>query len=151
MVTCISRSPEETLALGRRWGEQAPAGWLVGLSGDLGSGKTLLVQGLARGLGLRDRILSPTFVLAAVYTGGRLPLAHLDLYRLEDPRALARAGLEEYLLAPAGVVVVEWFERWLDAGLPVSTGPLRRVWLEGVSESERRICHEDFGPRVFES
>ncbi len=138
------------LALGRRWGERAPAGWLVGLSGDLGSGKTLLVQGLARGLGLRERILSPTFVLAAEYTGGRLPLVHLDLHRLEDPVALARAGLEDYLLSPQGVVVVEWFERWVDAGLPVGEGPLRRVWLEVISESGRRIRYEDFGPRIFE-
>lgn len=132
--------------MGQSWGEEAPAGWLVGLSGDLGSGKTLLVQGLARGLGIREPVLSPTFVLAAEYTGGRLPLTHLDLYRLEDPGALARAGLEDYLLAPAGVVVVEWFERWLEAGLPVSPGPRRRVWLEVLGERERRIRYEDTGP-----
>lgn len=145
MVTLISRSPEETLALGRVWGEGVQPGWVIGLTGDLGTGKTQLVKGLAQGLGITARVHSPTFVLVNEYPGGRLPLAHLDLYRLPDATALRSAGLEDYLLAPAGVVVVEWFDHWLAAGLPLGTGPLRRVRLEVVSHTVRRIVYEDSG------
>lgn len=145
MATFISRSPEETRALGRLWGEMARPGWVIGLEGDLGSGKTQLVKGLALGLGCPARVHSPTFALVHEYPGGRLPLVHLDLYRLADAAALRSAGIEEYLFAPAGVVVVEWFDRWLSAGLPSVAGPLRRVWIEVVSETERRIVYEDSG------
>lgn len=145
MVTLISRSPDETLALGRAWGESARPGWVIGLTGDLGAGKTQLVKGLALGLGITARVHSPTFVLVNEYPGGRLPLAHLDLYRLPGAAALHSAGLEDYLLAPAGVVVVEWFDHWLAAGLPLGTGPLRRVTLEVMSDTTRRITYEDSG------
>lgn len=145
MATFISRSPEETQALGRLWGETARPGWVIGLEGDLGSGKTQLVKGLALGLGCPARVHSPTFALVHEYPGGRLPLVHLDLYRLTGAVALRSAGLEEYLFAPAGVVVVEWFDRWWAAGLPGVAGSLRRVWIEVVSETERRIVYEDSG------
>jgi tRNA threonylcarbamoyladenosine biosynthesis protein TsaE len=145
MVTLISRSPDQTLALGRVWGESALPGWIIGLTGDLGAGKTQLVKGLAQGLGITARVHSPTFVLVNEYPGGRLPLAHLDLYRLHAAAVLRSAGLEDYLLAPAGVVVVEWFDHWLAAGLPLGTGPLRRATLEVVSDSVRRIMYEDSG------
>lgn len=145
MATFISRSPEETRALGRQWGATARPGWVIGLEGELGSGKTQLVKGLALGLGCSARVHSPTFALVHEYPGGRLPLVHLDLYRLSGAAALRSAGLEEYLFAPAGVVVVEWFDRWLTAGLPGVTGLLRRVWIEVVSETERRIVYEDSG------
>lgn len=145
MATLISRSPEETLALGRAWGEGATPGWIVGLSGDLGAGKTQLVKGIALGLGVTARVHSPTFAIVCEYADGRLPLAHLDLYRLETAAALRSAGLEDYLLAPRGVVVVEWFERWLDHGLPVDAACLRRVQIETVNANERRICYDDTG------
>jgi tRNA threonylcarbamoyladenosine biosynthesis protein TsaE len=118
---------------------------VIGLEGDLGSGKTQLVKGLALGLECPARVHSPTFALVHEYPGGRLPLVHLDLYRLAGADALRSAGIEEYLFAPAGVVVVEWFDRWLAAGLPGVAGPLRRVWIEVVSETERRIVYEDSG------
>lgn len=146
MVTLISRSPEETLALGRQWGEVARAGWVIGLHGDLGSGKTQLVKGLALGLGCPARVHSPTFALVHEYSGGRLPLVHLDLYRLTGAAALRSAGLEDYLLTPPGVVVVEWFDHWVEAQMPLGTGPLRQVWFEVLSETERRIRYEDSGP-----
>jgi len=92
MVTCISRSPEETLALGEAWGRAAEPGWIIGLTGELGSGKTQLIKGLARGLGITVPVLSPTFVLVHEYLGGRLPLFHLDLYRLETLEQIV-AGL----------------------------------------------------------
>lgn len=145
MVTHISQSPEETLALGESWGRTAPARWIVGLSGDLGAGKTQLVKGLARGLGVSARVHSPTFAILHEYGGGRLPLAHLDLYRFETAAQLLSAGVEEELLAPRGVVVVEWFERWAEAGLPLGSVAMRRVMLTVLDEARRRIEYEDIG------
>ncbi len=117
MATCISRSPEDTAALGEAWGRAATAGCIIGLSGALGAGKTQLVKGLARGLGVGDRVHSPTFTLVNLYGGGRLPLIHLDLYRLETAAQIVAAGLEEFLRDPAGVVVIEWAERWFGCGV----------------------------------
>lgn len=151
MVTCISRSPEETQALGEAWGRTARAGWVIGLTGDLGAGKTQLVKGLARGLGIAARVLSPTFTLMHAYEGGRLPLFHLDLYRLETREQILAAGLEPCLWQPPGVTVVEWAERWFDPAAPDASDDaprpplLRRVWFESLGEHERRITYEDSG------
>src|SRR5712692_4248590 len=111
MATIISHSPAETEALGETWGRAAQEGLVIGLSGDLGAGKTQLVKGLARGLGITARVHSPTFALINVYPGGRLTLFHLDLYRLETREQILAVGLVEYL-EPAGVTVIEWAERW---------------------------------------
>src|SRR6185295_127395 len=113
MVTFISKSPEETIALGEKWGQDAKSGWLIGLRGDLGAGKTQLVKGLARGLGVQVRVHSPSFALVNEYSDGRLTLFHLDLYRLENAEQIVGAGLDEYLLKPRGITVVEWIDRWL--------------------------------------
>src|SRR3989440_4206609 len=111
MVTRISHSPEETAAIGQEWAGEAQTGWVIGLSGDLGAGKTELVKGLAKGLGIESGVHSPTFSLINIYGGGRLTLFHIDLYRLETEREIDAAGLEEYL-TPDGVTVIEWAERW---------------------------------------
>jgi tRNA threonylcarbamoyladenosine biosynthesis protein TsaE len=121
MATCISHSPEETEALGQAWGRAAQKGWVVGLSGDLGAGKTQLVKGLARGLGISQRVHSPSFALLNIYDGGRLALFHLDLYRLETLGQIIGAGLEEYLQT-SGVTVIEWAERWFSKPSPASNG-----------------------------
>lgn len=148
MATFISHSPAETEALGEAWGRAAQSGWVLGLQGDLGAGKTRLVQGFARGLGFPGRVHSPTFALLNHYAGGRLPLFHLDLYRLDTPAQIVGAGLEEYLHAPAGVAIVEWIDRWLpmlaNGSAAIAPGVrLRHVRLETLSESERRITYED--------
>src|SRR5262245_2978650 len=114
MATFISHSPEETSALGQQWGREAKPGWVIGLSGDLGAGKTQLVKGIALGLGIATRIQSPTFALVNEHSGGRLPLAHLDLYRLDTSEQIIGAGLEDYFYKPPGVAVIEWCERWPD-------------------------------------
>lgn len=106
----ISTSPEETRRLGMRLGEFALAGDLYCLEGDLGSGKTCLVQGLGRGLGIAEPIHSPTFILANEHRGGRLPLFHLDVYRVRGPDEAIGFGLEDYM-EDAGVCVVEWAEK----------------------------------------
>jgi len=142
MATFISHSPGETFALGEEWGRAAKSGWVIGLTGDLGAGKTQLVKGIARGLGIQARIQSPTFALVNEYKDGRLPLAHLDLYRLDTPAQVIGAGLEEYLHHPPGVVVVEWCERW--PGLNPKS-PVRRVRITQLTESSREITYEDSG------
>ena len=143
MATHISKSPEETFALGEQWGRAAQRGWVIGLSGDLGAGKTQLVKGLAHGLGVTARVHSPTFGLINEYGGGRLRLFHLDLYRLNSREEVFDAGLEEYLTNPDGIAVVEWIERWGES--PNLPGLTRLVRLETLSEQERCITYEDSG------
>ena len=142
---------DATEALGEALAPLLVAGDVLILSGDLGAGKTQLVKGLARGLGITEGVRSPTFLLVNIYAGGRLPLFHLDLYRLDTPEQIIAAGLEEYL-RPDGVTVIEWAERWPDATSPHSThhaprnspGPrLRRVQMDVLGENERRITYED--------
>ncbi len=141
MATLISHSPAETEQLGEQWGRAAASGWVLGLTGDLGAGKTQLVKGLARGLGVTHRVHSPTFTLVNIYEGGRLTLFHLDLYRLETPQQIQGAGLEEYL-RPAGVAVIEWAERWPEAR---QVPNWRWVTIETLSDTDRRITYEDSG------
>ena len=149
MATCISHNPEETLALGETWGRAAVSGLVIGLSGDLGAGKTQLAKGVARGLGVTSRVHSPTFTLVNQYEGGRLPLFHVDLYRLETPDQIIAAGLEEYF-HPDGVAVIEWPERWLGPGQDFKSQisnfrmNFRQVTIEVLNETERRITYEDF-------
>jgi tRNA threonylcarbamoyladenosine biosynthesis protein TsaE len=135
--------------LGEEWGIAAKAPWIIGLTGELGAGKTQLVKGIARGLRITTRVHSPTFTLVNEYRGGRLPLFHLDLYRLETAEQIIRAGLEEYFYRPSGIAVIEWAERWPELGHGSISGPYRpdylRVRIESLSENEREICYEDFG------
>lgn len=146
MATLISHSPDETALLGETWAREASAGWVMGLTGDLGAGKTQFVKGFARGLGVTERVHSPTFALAIEYHGGRLPLFHLDLYRLEHAQAVFTAGLEEYFYQRNGVTIVEWAERALPHGAGGYPGiRYRRVLIESIGESERKITYEDFG------
>jgi tRNA threonylcarbamoyladenosine biosynthesis protein TsaE len=144
MATLISHSPDETARLGEEWGRAAHRGWIIGLSGDLGAGKTQLVRGLARGLGIEARVQSPTFALVNIYAGGRFDLFHLDLYRLNTVEQILAAGLEECLMTK-GVTVIEWAERWFEPpGLPAGAR-VRWVRFATLNESERRIDYEDFG------
>ena len=145
----ITQSPAETEALGEAWGREARRGIVIALSGDLGAGKTALVRGLARGLGCTGRVHSPTFTLVNVYEGGRLPLIHLDLYRLETPAQIHSAGVDEYL-QPDGVAVIEWAERIFkpetrNAKRESSNLLLRFVTIEVVDDTTRRITYEDSG------
>jgi tRNA threonylcarbamoyladenosine biosynthesis protein TsaE len=105
-----THSELETVALGRELGATLTAGDVVLLVGDLGAGKTAFVRGLAEGLGVdRDEVSSPTFTLVQEYRGGRLPLFHVDLYRLDDPREVDDLGLDE--IAEDGVLAIEWAEK----------------------------------------
>ncbi len=147
MVTFISRSPEDTMRLGIEWGRSAAMGWVIGLQGDLGAGKTQLVKGIAQGLSIQQRVHSPSFAIMIEYAGGRLPLYHIDLYRLESNAEIQGAGLDEYLFTPQGITVVEWIARWDDAAKEIvrSGGFLRQVTIEVVGDTMRKIHYEDFG------
>ena len=108
-VSLTTSSEDATRALGARLAAHCTGGELLGLSGDLGAGKTVFVRGLAAGLGIAaGKVRSPTFTLVNEYSGGRLPLYHIDLYRLH-PSALDAMALREYLYGD-GVCAVEWFE-----------------------------------------
>jgi tRNA threonylcarbamoyladenosine biosynthesis protein TsaE len=144
MATFISHSPADTEALGEAWGRTALGGSVFALSGDLGAGKTALVRGLARGLNYAGRVHSPTFTLVNEYLGGRLPLFHLDLYRLETPAALASAGLEDCFRTDA-VTVIEWAERLELVALRLPLDGVRQVRFEVTGDTERRISYDHSG------
>jgi tRNA threonylcarbamoyladenosine biosynthesis protein TsaE len=129
----VSRSAEETEALGEELAGQLGAGDLVLLAGELGSGKTTFVRGLASGLGAQAIVQSPTFTLVRVYPG-RVQLAHVDLYRLEQSAELRDLGLEELL--DEGVVAVEWGDRL--QGSP-NGGRVIRIGFRHRAENERVI------------
>ena len=131
-----SRSEQDTAAIGRELGATLAAGDVVLLHGDLGAGKTAFVRGLAAGLGVdAQEVSSPTFTLVQEYRGGRLPLFHVDLYRLNDPREIDDLGLDE--IAEDGVLAIEWAERH-----PRPPRGVVRVRIEHAGEMERRIVIE---------
>ena len=105
---------EQTEALGFRLGQLIQPGAVIAYTGDLGAGKTAFTRGLARGLGIPDRVTSPTFTIVNEYEGGRLPLFHFDMYRLGSSDELFDIGWEDYL-ARGGVCAVEWSENVADA------------------------------------
>jgi tRNA threonylcarbamoyladenosine biosynthesis protein TsaE len=113
MATIFLADAEATRSLGLSLGQSLPAGSVILLEGDLGAGKTTLVQGIGEGLGITDSIVSPTFTLINEYLEGRLPLYHLDLYRLE-PEEVKALNLESYwegVEFELGIVAIEWAER----------------------------------------
>lgn len=108
MVTETSNR-EETLKLGELIGQKVLPGNVITIDGDLGVGKTVLAQGIAKGLGITDHVVSPTFTIIQEYTDGRIPLYHFDVYRIEDPDEMYEVGYEEYFYGD-GVCVIEWAE-----------------------------------------
>ena len=134
MEVLETNSAAETEALGARIAERLAPGDVVLLAGDLGTGKTTLVRGACRALGITDPVTSPTFTIGQRYGGGRLPVSHLDLYRLETLEGEEPALLEDYL-RPEGVAFVEWPA----AGTDRFGRPALEVRLAHVSEERRRI------------
>ena len=128
-----SRSPEETHAVGVALAERIGPGDVVALTGELGAGKTCFAQGLARGLGVTGRVVSPTFVLVNEYRG-RMPVHHVDAYRTESLTELLDLGLDE-LFSGDGVTVVEWADKLL----PLLPARAIHVHIEGVGDEPRII------------
>ena len=129
-----SGSAEETEALGARIAERLQPGDLVLLSGDLGAGKTTLIRGACRALGITEPVTSPTFTIGRRYTGGRLPVSHLDLYRLADLEGEDPALLDDYL----GHDRVAFLE-WPEVALPELDHVTLRVALAHLGGDRRRI------------
>ena len=137
----ITNSPEETEALGERLAQTLTPGTVLAYRGDLGAGKTAFTRGLARGLGYKEPVTSPTYTIVNEYLGGRLPLFHFDMYRLSSEEDLWDIGWEDYL-ERGGICAVEWSENVAAATATASTslGPrphcfnmswamTMRVWL----------------------
>ena len=117
----MAEGPEATVAVAAAVGRGAVPGLVIGLMGPLGAGKTTFVQGMAQGLGVPAEVpvTSPTFTLVHQYEGGRLPVAHVDAYRLSGPEDLRGVDADEWL-SGAGVAVIEWADR-VAGGLPAET------------------------------
>ena len=102
-----TNSPEETFRVGKELGEKAYAGQVFTLTGDLGVGKTVFTQGLAKGLGIEEPVNSPTFTIIQEYDGGRLPFYHFDVYRIGDVEEMEEVGFDDYVMGE-GVSLIEW-------------------------------------------
>jgi tRNA threonylcarbamoyladenosine biosynthesis protein TsaE len=140
----ITRSPEETQDFGKRLGKIARPGDVILLVGKLGAGKTCLTQGIAWGLSIDEYAASPSFVLVRELYG-RLPLYHVDFYRLENLEEIAELGLDEYFYGK-GITVVEWAEKALELLPPENL----LIEMEYVAETERRLRLKASGQRYRE-
>ena len=137
----ITNSPAETEALGEKLAKILQPGTVIAYCGDLGAGKTAFTRGLARGLGYREPVTSPTYTIVNEYLGGRLPLFHFDMYRLASADDLWDIGWEDYL-DRGGVAAVEWSENVEDAmenaiwvRIEKTGDESRRITVEGVEEN----------------
>ena len=131
-----TNSPEETEKLGAALAKTLKPGTIIAYRGDLGAGKTAFTRGLARGLGCREMVTSPTYTIVNEYLGGRLPLFHFDMYRLHSSDDLWDIGWEDYL-ERGGVCAVEWSENVADA----MENPIT-ITIEKLGEDTRRITIE---------
>lgn len=134
----LTHSREETEALGARLASALTKGAVVAFTGDLGAGKTAFVSGMARALGVEERVTSPTFTIVNEYEGGRLPLFHFDMYRLDSADELFHIGWEDYL-ARGGVCAVEWSENVEEA---IEADAVRVSILRGGGDDDRIITIE---------
>ena len=132
----ITHSPEETEKIGEALAKSLQPGTILAYRGDLGAGKTAFTRGLARGLGCKETVTSPTYTIVNEYLGGRLPLFHFDMYRLASSDDLWDIGWEDYL-EREGVCAVEWSENVQDAMEDAIT-----VTIEKLGETTRRITIE---------
>ncbi len=143
MKTIETYSTGETFALGRQIGQQAEAGEIYTLIGDLGVGKTVLTQGVAAGLGIEEPVNSPTFTIVQIYEEGRLPFYHFDVYRIGDVEEMGEVGYEDCFYGE-GVCLIEWADL-IEEILPREH---RRITIEkdlSKGFDYRRITIEDRG------
>lgn len=130
-----TNSKEETVALGKKIAKQLAPGILIALVGDLGSGKTTMIQGIANGLGAkREEVKSPTFILFHIYKS-KIPVYHFDLYRLESSKQFEEIGFDEFALDPNTIVLIEWADR-ADSILPKDR---LQISLKETAENRREI------------
>ena len=139
MYTLITHSAAETQAVAEKLAARVTAGTVITLNGDLGAGKTTFTQGFGKGLGVKRNVNSPTFTIMKQYQG-RLPLYHMDVYRLEDTGD--DIGLEEYINGD-GVAIVEW-SNLIESSLPTER---LAITIERVGDEERRLTFEPVGQK----
>jgi tRNA threonylcarbamoyladenosine biosynthesis protein TsaE len=130
----ISNSPAETFAAGERSARESKRGDVLALRGDLGAGKTQFVKGFVAGMGSHAEVTSPTFTLIHEYSGGRFPVYHFDLYRLDVGDAVLRLGFDDYVDGD-GVCIIEWADRFRELMPPHA----RWIFLSVKSETQRVI------------
>ncbi|HVL89402.1 MAG TPA: tRNA (adenosine(37)-N6)-threonylcarbamoyltransferase complex ATPase subunit type 1 TsaE [Actinomycetota bacterium] len=133
-LECRSRSPEDTRAIAAAVAAVFAPGDVVALSGDLGAGKTCFVQGAAREMGVTEHVSSPTFVLVREYPSGRIPILHIDVYRLGNLQELVDLGYEEFL-DPKQIVLIEWG----DAVGPLLPPDYLHIEFHATGDDERTI------------
>lgn len=147
-VDFVSHGADQTERLGARLGQLFAGGEVVCLVGELGTGKTCLVRGIARGMGIGDAVTSPTFTLVNEYVGSKLSLYHIDLYRIVDVKAAHTFGLDDYLYGD-GVCTIEWAERvrglWPEEYLLIHLRHIgdtkRGLTLRGRGDGYRDLVH----------
>lgn len=144
MKTLVTNSAEETVRVGLDFSKQLKSGDVILLYGDLGAGKTTLVQGVAKGLKVKDRILSPTFVLQRSHAGFlsstgegdvQIVLNHIDLYRIEAPTEIENLGIGETVEEENSVTIIEWAERLKNFKLTQGY----RIWLGQIDTDKRSV------------
>ena len=152
MFVIETTDQKETLTVGEQLGKKAERGTVICVDGDLGVGKTVLAQGIAKGLGVNEPVVSPTFTIVQEYHDGRIPFYHFDVYRIEDPDEMYEIGFEEYFYGD-GVCMVEWSELIAELLPPESIhitirkdlkqGPDHRmITIEGIEKSWLSDNHE---------
>ncbi len=132
--TFRTESPDETQALGEKLGKRLKPGDVIALIGDLGTGKTCLTQGIARGVGIAQNevVSSPSYIIINEYNG-KIPIYHIDLYRLETAAEISELGLGEYIESD-GICIIEWAERMED-GLPENCITINITWEDEKTRS----------------
>ncbi|MBL7151540.1 MAG: tRNA (adenosine(37)-N6)-threonylcarbamoyltransferase complex ATPase subunit type 1 TsaE [Candidatus Omnitrophica bacterium] len=152
-----SHSRQDTIKLGRIIARYLKPEDILCLFGELGAGKTVLVKGIAEGLGIdKKKVVSPSFILLRIHEKARLPLYHFDLYRMGSPEAIACAGFEEYLCAE-GVCVIEWADRmkyllpqeFLKIELLIKGKNSRLLNLSAFGERYKKLLRQIYEPRTF--
>ena len=139
--TIITNSKEETLALAENFSKTLQGGDFLAFYGDLGSGKTTFIQGLAKGLGIEKRIISPTFIIMRHYKLAKGNFYHIDLYRTESKHDLLGIGLDQIIQDPNNIVALEWAEKIGDL-MPEKRIEIR---LKYLSDNKREITIEKYG------
>ena len=141
-MTFETKTKEETIELGIRLGKVLTKGTIIGFFGDLGSGKTTMIKGVAQGLGVNELVKSPSFVVVTEYKG-RLPVYHIDLYRISNSNELPEVCFEQYLYGD-GITLIEWAER---AGnfLPENAVKIK---IKIIKHNQRRITITNFNQQI---
>ncbi len=131
----ISKSAQETLQFAQQFAQNLKGGEVITLNGDLGAGKTVFSKGIAKGLGVKETVVSPTFTIMCQYLSGRLELYHFDMYRLSSGLEAEEFGFSEYIQNPKSVSLIEWSEN-VQSILPKN---VIKITIEKLDETSRKI------------